>query len=129
MVPRAAVVDPEVTVSCDRGVTAASGLDCVTQLIESFICRFRAPLPRALVLDALPRAIAALPRVLSSPADLTARTAMSHAALVSGMALTNSGLGMAHGVAAALGVREVGMIAEARRSVAERRSSELQLPR
>ena len=104
MVPRAAVVDPEVTVSCDRGVTAASGLDCVTQLIESFICRFRAPLPRALVLDALPRAIAALPRVLSSPADLTARTAMSHAALVSGMALTNSGLGMAHGVAAALGV-------------------------
>ncbi|MCE9629872.1 MAG: iron-containing alcohol dehydrogenase [Planctomycetia bacterium] len=104
MVPRAALVDPALTVSCDRGVTAASGLDCVTQLIESFICRFRAPLPRALVLDALPRALASLPRVLAFPADLDARAAMSHAALVSGMALTNSGLGMAHGVAAALGV-------------------------
>ncbi|MFM7107439.1 MAG: iron-containing alcohol dehydrogenase [Planctomycetaceae bacterium] len=104
MVPRAAIVDPALTRSCDRATTAASGLDCVTQLVESFICRFRRPLPRALVLEALPRAMAALPRVLVDPADLAARVAMSHAALVSGMALTNSGLGMAHGVAAALGV-------------------------
>lgn len=104
MVPRAAIVDPELTVSCDRGVTAASGLDCITQLVESFVCRFRAPLPRALVLDALPRALDALPKALVNPADVEARGAMSHAALVSGMALTNSGLGMAHGVAAALGI-------------------------
>jgi alcohol dehydrogenase class IV len=104
LVPRAALVDPALTLTCPRSVTAASGLDAVTQLIESFICRFRAPLPRALVLDALPRAVAALPRVLADPRDLDARAAMSHAALVSGMALTNSGLGMAHGVAAALGI-------------------------
>jgi len=104
MVPRAAVVDPLLTLSCPRGTTAASGLDCITQLIEAFICRFRQPLPRALVLDALPRAVAALPQVLANPADLDARTALSHAALVSGIALTNSGLGMAHGVAAALGI-------------------------
>jgi alcohol dehydrogenase class IV len=57
-----------------------------------------------MVLDALPRAIHSLPRVLSDPTDLDARAAMSHAALVSGIALTNSGLGMAHGVAAALGI-------------------------
>ena len=104
MVPRAAIVDPALTVSCDRATTAASGLDCITQLIESFICRVRRPLTRALVLEALPRAVAALPRVLADPADLEARAAMSHAALVSGIALTNSGLGLAHGVAAALGV-------------------------
>jgi len=104
MVPVAAIVDPALTVSCDRPTTAASGLDCITQLVESFICRFRQPLPRALVREALPRALAALPRVLANPADLAARGDMSHAALVSGMALTNSGLGMAHGVAAALGV-------------------------
>jgi alcohol dehydrogenase class IV len=104
MVPRAAVVDPMLTLSCPRGTTAASGLDCITQLVEAFICRFRQPLPRALVLDALPRAVAALPKVLANPADLDARTALSHAALVSGIALTNSGLGMAHGVAAALGI-------------------------
>lgn len=104
MVPRAAVVDPALTVSCPRNTTAASGLDCITQLVESFICRFRRPLPRALVLDALPRAVVALPRVLADPTDIDARSAMSHAALVSGIALTNSGLGMAHGVAAALGI-------------------------
>lgn len=104
MVPRAALVDPALTISCPRHVTAASGLDAITQLVESFVCRFRAPVPRALVLDALPRAVAALPRALADGHDLEARAAMSHAALLSGMALTNSGLGMAHGVAAALGI-------------------------
>ncbi|MGB8853281.1 MAG: iron-containing alcohol dehydrogenase [Pirellulales bacterium] len=104
LVPRAAVVDPALTLSCPRDTTMASGLDCITQLVESFICRFRQPVPRALVLDALPRALAALPRVLAAPSDLDARAALSHAALMSGIALTNSGLGMAHGVAAALGI-------------------------
>lgn len=104
MVPRAALLDPQLTVSCDRSTTAASGLDCITQLIEAFVCRFARPVPRALILDALPRALAALPRVLADPADLQARGAMLHAAFVSGVALANSGLGMAHGVAAALGV-------------------------
>jgi alcohol dehydrogenase class IV len=56
------------------------------------------------VLEALPRALEALPRLLADPNDLQARAAMSHAAFVSGVALTNSGLGMAHGVAAALGI-------------------------
>lgn len=104
MVPRAAVVDPMLTLSCSRETTAASGLDCITQLVESFICRFSQPLPRAVVLDALPRAIRGLPRLFADRTDLDARAAMSHAALVSGIALTNSGLGMAHGVAAALGI-------------------------
>lgn len=110
MVPRAAVVDPDLIGSCDTATTAASGLDAITQLVESFICRFRKPLPRALVLDALPRAVHALPRLLENPAArgtaarAAERAAMSHAALVSGMALANSGLGLAHGVAAALGV-------------------------
>lgn len=104
MVPRVAVVDPDLCGTCDRETTAASGLDCITQLIESYVCRVARPLPRALVLDALPRAVAAFPRVLTAPDDADARAAMSHAALVSGIALTNTGLGMAHGVAAALGI-------------------------
>ena len=104
MVPRAVVVDPDLTAGCDRSTVAAAGLDCITQLVESFICRVRRPLPRALVLEALPRAMAALPRILADPSDAAGRAAMSHAALLSGMALSNSGLGMAHGVAAALGV-------------------------
>lgn len=104
LVPRAALIDPALTASCGREVTAAAGLDAITQLVESFVCRFRAPVPRGLVLDALPRAVEALPRVLDAPADLAARAALAHAAFISGVALTNSGLGMAHGVAAALGI-------------------------
>ena len=115
MVPRAALVDPDLTASCDSSTIAASGLDCVTQLIESFVCRFAKPLPRCLVLESLPRALHSLPRLLTpKPAgddpqgwiDSRAadRAALSHAALLSGLALTNSGLGLAHGVAAALGV-------------------------
>ena len=104
MVPRAVIIDPALGAGCERATTAAAGLDAITQLIESFICRFARPVPRALVLDALPRALEALPRLLADPDDLHARAAMSHAAFVSGVALTNSGLGMAHGVAAALGI-------------------------
>jgi len=104
MVPRAALIDPDLTAGCDPAARAAAGLDCITQLIESFICRFRKPLPRALVLEALPRAVHALPRLLHDPLDAAARSGLSHAAFVSGVALTNSGLGMAHGVAAALGI-------------------------
>lgn len=110
MVPRAALVDPDLTASCDAGTITASGLDCITQLVESFVCRFSRPLPRSLVLESLPRAIDALPILLASRAPhdddarAAARAAMSHAALLSGMALTNAGLGMAHGVAAALGI-------------------------
>ena len=104
LVPRAAIVDPELTVSCDRRTTVAAGLDAITQLVESFICRFAQPLPRALVLEALPGAVVALPRAVADPHDLDARGAIAHGALVSGLALANSGLGMAHGVAAALGV-------------------------
>ncbi len=104
MVPRAAIIDPLLTSSCPRDTTASAGLDAITQLVESFICRVRRPLPRALVLEALPRALAALPRALADPADEAARTDLAHAAFVSGLALTNAGLGMAHGVAAALGI-------------------------
>ena len=115
MVPRAALVDPDLTASCGSSTIAASGLDCITQLIESFVCRFAKPLPRCLVLESLPRALHSLPRLLMpKPADddlqrwidsrAADRAALSHAALISGLALTNSGLGLAHGVAAALGV-------------------------
>ena len=104
MVPRAVILDPSLIGSCSRDTIAASGIDCLTQLIESFICRFRWAVPRALVLDAFPQAMSALPRLLENPSDEIAQSAMSHAAFISGVSLGNSGLGLAHGVAAALGV-------------------------
>ncbi len=104
LMPQLVLVDPELTVSLPRRPTVACGLDAITQLIESFISRKSKPIARALVRQGLPMALWALPRVVDRPDDRPAREAMAHAALLSGLALANSGLGMAHGVAAALGV-------------------------
>lgn len=104
MVPRGVLVDPELTVSLPAGTTAHTGMDAITQLIESFVSQRRKPIPQALCRQGLQLAIPAIVRAVHEPDDRAAREAMSHAALLSGLALANSGLGLAHGVAAALGV-------------------------
>ena len=104
MVPRAVLVDPELTVSCSPSVTAHSGMDAITQCIESYVSRKAKPIAAALALQGLQLAMPALGEAVERPESQTAREAMAQAALLSGMALANSGLGMAHGVAAALGV-------------------------
>jgi alcohol dehydrogenase class IV len=104
LMPRIALVDPELTVSVPPDVTAANGMDAITQLIESYISRKARPIPQALAVRGLKLALPALGEAVENPTWRPAREAMSHAALLSGMALANSGLGMAHGVAAALGI-------------------------
>jgi len=104
LLPRLVLVDPELTVSAPRSVTAQSGMDALTQLIESFISRRAKPVPQALCRQGIPLALNSLVEAVEQPASRTARENMAHAALLSGIALANSGLGMAHGVAAALGV-------------------------
>ena len=104
MVPRLVVVDPELTVSLPATTTAYTGMDAITQLIESYISRKAAPLPSALCRQGLQLAIPNLAAAVADGSRREPREAMAHAALLSGMALANSGLGLAHGVAAALGV-------------------------
>ena len=104
MIPRVVVIDPELTVSLSPETTAYTGMDAITQLIESYISRRAAPIPQALALSGLALALPALPVVVRNGSVRESREAMSQAALLSGLALANSGLGMAHGVAAALGV-------------------------
>jgi len=103
MVPRIALVDPELCVSAPPDVTAASGMDAITQLIESYISRRAQPIPQALCLQGLRLAVPAIVEAVEDGSSRRAREAMSHAALLSGMALANSGLGFAHGVAPAMG--------------------------
>jgi alcohol dehydrogenase class IV len=79
-------------------------MDAITQLVESYVCRFSRPIPQALAVDGLRRALPALAVAVKNGESRPARESMAHAALLSGMALANSGLGLAHGVAAALGV-------------------------
>ena len=104
MVPRTVLVDPELCVTVPPRITAWTGMDAITQLIESLISKRCTPATEVLALNGLRLAI---PRILAAYRDGSsrpAREAMSMAALLSGIALANSGLGMAHGVAAALGI-------------------------
>ena len=103
MMPQTVLVDPELTLHCPKKVTAESGLDALTQLLESYVCRKHQPFTDALIEQCLPKMVTALSHLAGSPLHLESRIAMSHGALMSGIALANSGLGMAHGVAPALG--------------------------
>jgi alcohol dehydrogenase class IV len=100
--PSLVVVDPELTGHCPPHVTAHSGMDAVTQLIESIVSKRARPIPTAVALSGLEGSLDAL-EAAAADGPRWARERMSHAALLSGMALANSGLGFAHGVAAALG--------------------------
>ncbi len=103
LMPQIALVDPELCVSVPPSVTAASGMDAITQLIESYISRKAQPIPQALCMQGLRLGVPAIAEAVADGSSRSARERMSHAALLSGMALANSGLGMAHGVAPALG--------------------------
>lgn len=103
LLARVALVDPALSVSAPPHVTAASGMDAICQLIESFTTRSANALTDALALYHAPPAMAALRRAYENGGDLAARETMSLAALVSGMCLANAGLGAAHGIGAGLG--------------------------
>jgi alcohol dehydrogenase class IV len=103
MLPRAAVVDPELTLSLPPAVTAATGLDALAQLIEPFVSVKRQPLTDAVCRTGLVRVAWALRKACSDPTDLVAREAMSLASLCGGMALANAALGAVHGLAGPLG--------------------------
>jgi len=103
MLPRAAIVDPELTLSLPQAITAATGLDALTQLIEPFVSPRANPLTDCFCREGLARIRAALPTVLRNPHDLATRTDMSLASLLGGLALANAGLGAVHGLAGPLG--------------------------
>jgi alcohol dehydrogenase class IV len=104
MVPRIVLVDAELSVSVPPRVTAWTGMDAITQLLESYITRRATKATQHLARNGLRLAVPNLADVVRKGNSRLGREAMAQAALLSGMALANSGLGMAHGVAAALGV-------------------------
>ncbi|HUS84403.1 MAG TPA: iron-containing alcohol dehydrogenase [Anaerolineales bacterium] len=103
MLPRIALVDPQLTHSMPPEVTASTGLDALTQLIEPFLSLRHNPISDAVCREGMVRAAGSLLRVFKDGADAGARIDMSLASLMSGMALANSGLGAVHGFAGPLG--------------------------
>ena len=103
MLPRTALVDPLLTVSCPPEVTAASGMDALTQCLEPFVSPRASPLTDAVAREGIRRAASGLRRAYANGADLGARADMAVASLAGGMALANAKLGAVHGLAGVLG--------------------------
>jgi alcohol dehydrogenase class IV len=105
MMPRVALVDPDLTADLPAPLTATTGMDALTQLIEAYVSIRATPMTDALATAGIPMAAAALPRAVRDGADRQARSDMALASLWSGMALANAGLGAVHGFAAPIGGR------------------------
>ena len=103
MLPTVALVDPELTVGCPPDVTAHAGLDALVQCIEPFVSSFATPLTDGFAREGIRRAGSGLRRAWADGSDLDARTDVSLCSLLSGLALANSKLGAAHGLAGPLG--------------------------
>jgi len=103
MLPRIALVDPELTYDVPPDVTASTGLDALTQLIEPFVSSRANPITDAVAREGIPRVARSLRGAFARGDDAAAREDLSLAALLGGVALANGGLGAAHGFAAPLG--------------------------
>lgn len=100
---RAAVVDPELTYALPPGLTAATGMDALTQLIEPYVSSKANPMTDALCAEGIRTVAWALPRAWRDGGDREARRAMARSSLLGGFALANAGLGAVHGFAAPIG--------------------------
>lgn len=103
MLPSLAIVDPELTYSLPPEMTAASGLDALTQLIEPFVSVKANPLTDAICREGMAHAAKSLRRAYHNGNDKEAREGMALASLFGGLALANAALGAVHGFAGPLG--------------------------
>ena len=90
MLPRLALVDPELTVSMPPAVTASTGLDALTQLVEPYVSRKAHPLTDGLCRQGLARVARSLERAVADANDLAAREDMALARLLAGLALATA---------------------------------------
>lgn len=103
MLPRVAVVDPELTYGLPPAITAYTGLDALTQLIEPYVSSRANPLVDGICIEGIRHVAGALRRAYHDGADRDARREMAFGSLLGGLALANAGLGVVHGFAAPLG--------------------------
>jgi alcohol dehydrogenase class IV len=103
--PRIAIVDPENHVSMPVSVTAATGMDALTHVVESYLSLSANPLSDAINIKAVALIGANLPRACEDGSDLQARSAMAIASSTAGAAFSQTGLGMVHGFAHPVGAR------------------------
>lgn len=103
-IPDIAVIDPLLSTSCPPETTASCGMDAFTQLLESFVSTNASPITDSLAADGLRMICRNLQSAYRSGREnVEARAAMAYGSLISGITLANAGLGVIHGLAAAIG--------------------------
>jgi alcohol dehydrogenase class IV len=103
MLPKIALVDPELTYDLPPALTASTGLDALTQLIEPFVCSRANPMTDGLCAGGIRRAARSLRAAFNDGRNKSAREDMAVASLFGGLALANAGLGAVHGFAGPIG--------------------------
>jgi alcohol dehydrogenase class IV len=103
LLARVAVIDPELTYDLPPALTATTGLDALTQLIEPFVCRRANPLTDGFCEQGIFRAARSLREAVFNGQNQSAREDMAAASLLGGLALANAGLGAVHGFAGPIG--------------------------
>jgi alcohol dehydrogenase class IV len=103
LLARVAIVDPELTYSLPPSLTASTGMDALTQVIEPWVSAKANPLTDGFCLEGMSLAARSLARAYEKGSDASARENMSLTSLLGGLALANAGLGAVHGFAAPLG--------------------------
>jgi alcohol dehydrogenase class IV len=105
MVPRIALIDPSLSLGLPPGLTASTGLDALTQLLEPWVSGKANGMTDACCREGIPRMVRSLDKAIANGQDLEARTDLAYGAFLSGLALAHSGLGAVHGLAGPIGGR------------------------
>jgi alcohol dehydrogenase class IV len=103
MFPEVAIVDPELTITMPPEITATTGMDALSHLLETYVCNQPNPMTGALCREGLRRIATSLRQAYDNGNDIQARTDMAMASMLGGMALANVKLGAVHGFAGPLG--------------------------
>ena len=101
--PRAAIVDPEVTLSLPASVTAQTGFDAFCHNFEAYLSVNTNPLVECMALDAIRIIAAYLPRALADGSDLEARSQMAWADTLGGLTNASAGVTLPHGLGMQIG--------------------------
>ena len=104
-IPDIAIIDPELTLACPPGVTISCSLDAFSQLVESYLSTKSSFYSEDLAYGAIRRIAPSLIPVCHQEGTLDDRSSMSYGAMISGITLSNAGLGVIHGLASTIGGR------------------------
>jgi alcohol dehydrogenase class IV len=100
-----AVVDPELTLTAPKSVTAASGMDALTHAVEAYVSKNASSMTDIFAVEAVREIRNSIREAYDRGSDIKAREGMSLGSLLAGLAFSNAGCGLAHGLASVIGGR------------------------